>query len=275
MDWRVSEASSEAHAETSIVWLLAWALVLPFAHLGRLLTYGFFAFVLLIALTVLYPEGSVFAPILVSSNFDPQPPPVFLPHSQALGLIVLALSGLTIAFLVCVWQRDIVHHFRDPIGPLLTTSAGRLLEHLIASLLLAVFLIGFAGLLLTAGPVGVGVGCLVLAPIYARLAFLGPVIVSQGLKAAVPLAWRAGRGHSVGHAMILALLGLCWFGILFAMSATGVKAATQEHNLLPLLLADCSEVAVTFFFVLWIAAVPALIVRRRIVLQEIDDTVFD
>lgn len=275
MEWEVSEASNEAHAEASVVWLLAWALALPFVHPGRLLSYGFLALLLLIALTVLCPESSVFAPILVTSSFEPQPPPLFLPHSQALGVIVLVLSGLTLTFLVCTWQRDIVHRFRDPIMPLLTTSAGQLPGHLIASLLLAGFFTGLTALLWAAGPIVLGIGCLILAPIYARLAFLGPVIACLGLKTALPRAWRASRGHSFGHAMIYALFGLCWFGIMFFVGGGGVQAATREQSLLPLLLADCVEVTVTFFFVLWVTAVPALIVRRRIALRGIDTTVFD
>jgi hypothetical protein len=230
---------------------------------------------LLIILTVLYPAASVFAPILVTSNFEPQPPPILIPQGPALGAVVLVLSSLNLAFLVCIWQRDIVHRFRDPIGSQVTTSFGRLPQHLIASLLLVGFLVAFAALLLFAGPVGLVIGSLILAPIYARLAFLGPVIVSQGLKVALPRAWRAGSGHSLGHALVHAVLGLCWYGAIFLIGSFGVEAAGRKHSFLPMLLADCAEVAVTFFFVLWIAAVPALIVRRRIVLQGIDTTVFD
>jgi hypothetical protein len=275
VDWEVSGTSSEAHAETSIVWLLVWALILPFSHPVRLLSYGLFALLLLIALTILYPAASVFAPILVSSNFEPPLPEIFLPHNRALAVIVPILSGLTLVVLVCVWQRDIVHRFRDPIGPLLTASFAQLPGHVITSALLAGFLIGFSALIWRGGLVGFGLACLVLAPIYARLAFLGPVIVSQGLQDALSLSWRAAKGQIVGHAMIYSLLGLCWIGTLSLAGTAGVDAALRKQSLFPLLLADCVEVTATFFFVLWIAAVPALIVRRRIVLQGIDGTVFD
>jgi hypothetical protein len=271
----ISEASSEQRAEASIVWLLAWSLVLPFAHPRRLLSYGLPALILLTALTALYPSASVFAPILVTSNFEPQPPQIFLSQGPTLGVIVLILSGLIAAFMICIWQRDVLHRFREPIGALLTTSLGRLFEHLVASLLLAGFLLGFAALLWRTGPIGLAIGCLVLAPIYARLAFLGPIIVSLGFKDALPRARSAGRGHAIGHALVYAILALCWYGTLFLVGQSGVMAATREQSLLPMLLADCAEVMATFFFVLWIAAVPALIVRRRIALQGIDARVFD
>jgi hypothetical protein len=275
VEWEISDESSETHAEASVVWLLVWALILPLAHPGRLLCYGFSALLLLIALTALYPEASPFAPILVTSSFDPQPPALLMPHSHTLGFVVPALSGLTIAFLLCVWQRDIVGRFRDPVGPLLTTSIGRVHLHLIASLFLAGFLAGFAALVLIEGPLGFVIGCVVLTPTYARLAFLGPVIASLGPKGALPRALRVGMGHSVGHALIYTLLVLCWLGTLFLVSVSAVDAAVRKHSTLPLLLADCVEVTATFVFILWIAAVPALIVRRRIALQGIDPTAFD
>jgi len=275
VEWDLSETSNESHAESSIVWLLGWALILPFAHPGRLFSYGLITLVLLMVLTILYPAASVFAPILITSSFDPQPPSIFIQQGPVLGGVVLILSGLTLAFLVCVWQRDIVHRFRDPIGPLLTTCLRWLPQHLIASLLLGGFLIAFGALLLLDGPMGLAIGSLILAPIYARLAFVGPVIVTQGVNVALPRAWRAGSGHSLGHALVHALLGLCWYGAVYLIGSVGLKAATQEHSLLPMLLADCAEVAVTFFFILWTAAIPALIVRRRIVLQGIDTSAFD
>jgi len=273
--WDLSETSNESHAESSIVWLLGWALVLPFAHPGRLFSYGLITLVLLMVLTILYPAASVFAPILATSHFEPQPPSIFIQQGPVLGVIVLVLSSLALAFLVCIWQRDIVHRFRDPIGLLLTTSLRWLPQHLIASVILCGLLVGYAGLPRPAGLAGFVIGSLILPPLYARLAFLGPVIVTQGVMVALPRAWRAGKGHTVGHALVYTILGLAWLGSVYLISSYGIEAAAREQSLLPMLLADCAEVAVTFFFILWTAAIPALIVRRRIVLQGIDTSAFD
>src|SRR5690242_12642114 len=125
MKWEDSELSNEAMAEASVIWLLGWVLILPFVHPLRLLAYGLPCFLLLIALTILFPGASIFGPLLVSSHLALRPSGTLLPFSQPVAWMIFTLTALTAGFLLCVWQRDVLRRFRDPIGVLLVTSAAR------------------------------------------------------------------------------------------------------------------------------------------------------
>ena len=271
MGWELPENTNDAHAGMSIVWLLGWAVVLPFAHVSRLLAYGLLPFALLIALTVLFPGASILAPVLITPSFALEVPEALLPYGSIIGWAIWALTFVLTGFLLCVWQRDILHRFRDPLGKLITDSAARLLEYLLMMLIWAMLVIGVS-LAVESASVAVvlvlAIGCIT------SLETLTPLIAAHGWKAALAV-WKVGRGRVVGHLLTFAILGLLWIGILALLDYLGIQSTSRTHDASGMLFANCTNVAITLIVLLWLSAIPALAIRRPLELKTTEAAAFD
>jgi hypothetical protein len=268
----MTENSNESYASASIIWLIGWAFVLPFAHPWRLLSYGFLPLVLLIGLSILFPSATVFAPILVSTNFAPRPLPDFAPLGSPWALVILLLSFVVTASLLCFWQRDILRRFRDPLSQLVVESIGRMAEYLGLMLTWAICL---GGIFIWTGSVAIAVAMAVAAACFARILFMTTLVVSEGWKTAFAKVWSIATGRVIGSLLMLAVLGLVWLGMVALGDSIGIRAALRGNGSRVLLLADAFNVAVTLLTLLWLTAISALTIRVSMEQQPTAASVFD
>jgi hypothetical protein len=229
----------------SIPRIFALGLVLPFAHLHRLILAGLFPAVLVGAF-FLTPPGraaidwmNVFAEV-----YTRQMAPGAMPPAGSAGLACLVLF-LAMVLWLCTWQRGAARGFAEPVRRWLLGSLLRFPGYAIAlviwqlapfvTTLPASFLIGWAlersrvnaeygvpnGLGLSAGmltPVQwwvAGIGALTFALlglwVSARLSPLPALVASNGWRGAFGKAWRASSGHGFGLSVSLfsyTLIGL-------------------------------------------------------------------
>jgi len=269
MEGDIADDSNDARAEASVVWLLGWAILLPFAHPVRLLAYGLPPFALLIALTVFFPGASMFSPVLISSSFGLNAPEALRPLHTMAAWTILLLTLVVTAFLLCAWQRDIVRRFRDPIRQLVAETAGRLLEFLVAPPMLLALTPFFGFTFLGWLPL------LTIAVVYAAFASYGPLVAVAGWKEALANGWKFGRDHIGGSSLIFVLFGLIWMPALWLGEWIGVKAFVANPDQPSLLVADSLNVGFTLIVLLWLTAAPALTTRRERERLSSDPTVFD
>jgi hypothetical protein len=270
---RMAETGSrnEERASSSLVWLIGWALAVPFAHPLRLSAYGLIPSTILIGLTVLFPDDSVFAPLLVSPNFTPRPFPQLVADDSVGSWTVSLITFLMTTVLLCIWQRDIMRGFRDPLGQLLIESFGRMTEYVI---LIALFAACFIGIRLSSGSAVTATVAAVMAGCFGRIAFLAPLIAHRGWRAAFAGIEDIGMGRIIGSLLVFALLGLVWIGLLFLGSEFAISSALTNGSH-ALILADVKNTIVSLILLLWLTATAALTVRVSVKPETPDATVFD
>lgn len=281
MEPTIHEDRNDARAAASVVWLLGLGLICPFAHPLRLLGYGSVPAALVVAVTILFPGASIFTPILITQDFGLHLPGAILPIISIIFWALLLITFALTAFLLCIWQRDIVNRFRDPVGKLLVEGAGRLVEYLVAMAILMVLVVavfiacGMIPITLNGERVLNGpMGLLMLAVAtfcYARLSFIGPLTAVYGLREALRLAWRFGKRQAVGHLLVFLMMGLGWACLSIASTVLGLMSQTASA----LLVANATNIVVTLLALLWLTAVPAITVRRLLDLEADTDKVFD
>jgi len=271
MEEGVNELSNDARASESLVWLLGWALVLPFAHPLRLAAYGLIPALLLVGLTVLFPDASVFSSILLSSDFNPRPLPQLVADGSIASWIVSLVTFVVTAFLLCTWQRDIIHRFSDPLPQLLAESFARVTEYVILTALWALLLVGVHSRnesMATVTVAAIMIGC------FGRVAFLAPLIASRGWKAGIQGVAQIGMGRIIGSVLVFALLLLSWTGLVFLGNHVAISEAAAG-DLRGFLIVDVKNIVVSLISLLWLSAVSALTVRISLKSKSNEADVFD
>jgi hypothetical protein len=295
MEWDLPQEEEPAanpndeYAETSAIWLLGWSMVLPFAHPIRLLAYGLPLLLVLLGLSLAFPHASILGGVFGSHDVGIQPHLGDRPYGGIASIAVWLVSALVLAFLLCLWQRDAMRRFKDPIPHLLAQGAAHFPAYCVGILVLLSFLFVFLALtgfvripqsgVLPPGLPGMLAGVMLVVPlawIYARISLLPPLIALAGFDGTLSRSWQMTEGHALRLGLCIIALSLCLLLALSVGTPVSFQLVQGGHNpwLVFRLAGSCSLVA-TVTVLMWIAGLTALTARRLLSLHGVDPAVFD